>query len=90
MLREGMVLSDEPGYYKEGEFGIRIEDLLMIVDVGNDYLGFQTLTVVPYDRNLIQTSLLSREEIDYINLYHKRVYETLSPILIKNLDQIAI
>lgn len=84
MLREGMVLSDEPGYYKEGEFGIRIEDLLMIVDVGNDYLGFQTLTVVPYDRNLIQTSLLSREEIDYINLYHKRVYETLSPILIKN------
>ena len=84
MLREGMVLSDEPGYYKEGEFGIRIEDLLMIVDVGNDYLGFQTLTVVPYDRNHIQTSLLSREEIDYINLYHKRVYETLSPILIKN------
>ena len=84
MLREGMVLSDEPGYYKEGKFGIRIEDLLMIVDVGNDYLGFQTLTVVPYDRNLIQTSLLSREEIDYINLYHKRVYETLSPILIKN------
>lgn len=90
MLREGMVLSDEPGYYKEGEFGIRIEDLLMIVDVGNDYLGFQTLTVVPYDRNLIQTSLLSREEIDYINLYHKRVYETLSPILIKNKDQIAL
>jgi len=85
-----MVLSDEPGYYKEGEFGIRIEDLLMIVDVGNDYLGFQTLTVVPYDRNLIQTSLLSREEIDYINLYHKRVYETLSPILIKNKDQIAL
>ena len=84
MLREGMVLSDEPGYYKEGEFGIRIEDLLMIVDVGSDYLGFQTLTIVPYDRNLIQTSLLSREEIDYINLYHKRVYETLSPILIKN------
>jgi len=90
VLREGMVLSDEPGYYKEGEFGIRIEDLLMIVDVGNDYLGFQTLTVVPYDRNLIQTSLLSREEIDYINLYHKRVYETLSPILIKNKDQIAL
>ena len=90
MLREGMVLSDEPGYYKEGEFGIRIEDLLMIVDVGSDYLGFQTLTIVPYDRNLIQTSLLSREEIDYINLYHKRVYETLSPILIKNLDQIAL
>ena len=84
MLREGMVLSDEPGYYKEGEFGIRIEDLFMIVDVGSDYLGFQTLTIVPYDRNLIQTSLLSREEIDYINLYHKRVYETLSPILIKN------
>ena len=90
MLREGMVLSDEPGYYKEGEFGIRIEDLLMIVDVGSDYLGFQTLTIVPYDRNLVQTSLLSREEIDYINLYHKRVYETLSPILIKNLDQIAL
>ena len=85
-----MVLSDEPGYYKEGEFGIRIEDLLMIVDVGSDYLGFQTLTIVPYDRNLVQTSLLSREEIDYINLYHKRVYETLSPILIKNLDQIAL
>ena len=79
-----MVLSDEPGYYKEGDFGIRIEDLLMVIDVGSDYLGFQTLTIVPYDRNLIQTSLLSREEIDYINLYHKRVYETLSPILIKN------
>lgn len=44
-----MTLTDEPGYYKEGEYGFRIEDELLIIDVGDDYLGFENLTMCPYD-----------------------------------------
>lgn len=56
----GMVVTDEPGYYKDGEYGIRIEDALMVVNKGNGFLGFENLTKVPYDRNLMDFNLLSK------------------------------
>lgn len=60
----------EPGYYKEGSFGIRIENLITVVEKGDGYYGFQNLTMCPYDRNLIDKDLLSKKDSDYINLYH--------------------
>ena len=80
-LLPGMVLSDEPGVYKEGRHGIRIENLLMVRDDETTEFGkfysFEVLTLVPYEKALINSSLLSDEEIDQINSYHKRIYDTL-------------
>lgn len=71
----------EPGYYKEGSFGIRIENLIIVVDKGDEYWGFENLTMCPYDRNLIDMSLLSPRDVDYINAYHKQVRELVLPLL---------
>lgn len=82
-LMPGMILSNEPGYYKEGEYGIRIENLVLVIDTGErdsagrKILGFDTLTLAPYERSLIDTALLTREEIDFVNSYHARVYKEL-------------
>ena len=80
-LLPGMVLSDEPGVYKEGRHGIRIENLLMVRDDETTEFGkfysFEVLTLVPYEKALIDSSLLCDEEIDQINSYHKRIYDTL-------------
>ncbi len=77
-LRQGMILSNEPGYYREGDFGIRTENLMVVVpapalDGGDDrdMLTFDTLTHVPFDRRLIDTALLSDTERDWINAYHR-------------------
>ncbi|MBX7514199.1 aminopeptidase P family protein [Qipengyuania sp. GH38] len=85
-LREGMILSNEPGYYKPGEYGIRIENLVLVVDAGIDgsegkYLGFETLTHVPLDRKLVDKSLLSEREIAWWNEYHAKTREILAPQL---------
>ena len=85
-LREGMILSNEPGYYKPGEYGIRIENLVLVVDAGladseGKYLGFETLTMVPLDRTLVDPALLSEAEIGWWNGYHTAVYATLAPQL---------
>ena len=85
-LREGMILSNEPGYYKPGEYGIRIENLVLVVDGGladseGKYLGFETLTMVPLDRTLVDPALLSEAEIGWWNDYHTAVYATLAPQL---------
>jgi len=81
-LRPGMVISNEPGYYKSGAYGIRIENLVVVVaDADDDMLGFETLTLAPIDRTLIDVSLLDREEIDWINAYHSRVRGTLTPLI---------
>ena len=85
-LREGMILSNEPGYYKPGEYGIRIENLVLVVDAGladseGKYLGFETLTMVPLDRTLVDPALLSETEIGWWNDYHTAVYATLAPQL---------
>ena len=83
-LLPGMILSNEPGYYKPGSFGIRIENLIIVtepeVPEGGDVpmMGFETLTFCPIDRRLIDQSLFTHEEIDWLNGYHARVREKLS------------
>lgn len=85
-LEPGMILSNEPGYYKTGGYGIRIENLIIVEEraiPGGERVmrGFETLTFAPYDRRLIETSLLSQDEIAWIDAYHARVLETLAPAL---------
>uniref|UniRef100_A0A672JBE4 X-prolyl aminopeptidase (aminopeptidase P) 2, membrane-bound n=1 Tax=Salarias fasciatus TaxID=181472 RepID=A0A672JBE4_SALFA len=69
----------EPGYYKENDFGIRIEDV--VVTYGNNYLTFDTVSLVPYDRKLIDTSLLSSEQIQWLNQYYGKIRRLLGPEL---------
>ncbi len=86
-LRPGMVVSDEPGYYKTGAWGIRIENLLAVRRVkapsGAErlLLGFETLTLAPIDRALVERRLLSADEIAWLDAYHARVRRELSPRL---------
>ena len=85
-LRAGMMLSNEPGYYRVGEYGIRIENLVLVVprDIsGGDHamLGFETLTLCPIERNLIAPPLLTTEELAWLNRYHAMVGEVLGPSL---------
>jgi Xaa-Pro aminopeptidase len=82
-----MICSNEPGYYKTGAYGIRIENLVAVAQLdggGPDsrpMLGFETLTLAPYCRALIDTEILTPEEIAWIDSYHARVRETLTPHL---------
>jgi Xaa-Pro aminopeptidase len=84
-LLPGMIVSNEPGYYKTGAYGIRIENLVLVqpseAAAEREMLGFETLTLAPIDRNLIDPSLLEDEEIDWLDEYHQRVRETLTPIV---------
>ncbi len=73
-LQPGMILSNEPGYYKEGAFGIRIENLILVVEKGKQ-LGFETLTLVPIDLRLVDFSLLTTNEINWLKNYHSKVLE---------------
>ena len=72
-LKEGMVLSNEPGYYKNGKFGIRIENLITIKKSKNK-LQFEDLTLAPIDKNLINKKLLNNQEIKWLNNYHNKVF----------------
>ena len=85
MLKSGMIFSIEPGVYFENRFGIRCENLVLCVkDEENEYgqfLKFETLTLVPFDLNLIDKNYLDEKTIRIINDYHQRVYDTLSPYL---------
>ena len=79
VLEPGMILSNEPGFYKQGAFGIRIENLLLI-HAGKDIeggerpmMGFETLTLCPIERRLIETKLLTRDELHWLDTYHARV-----------------
>jgi Xaa-Pro aminopeptidase len=85
-LFAGMILSNEPGYYKQGAFGIRIENLVLvekraIAGAEGDYLGFETLTYVPIDKALIAPALLTDEERAWLDAYHARTREILGPQL---------
>ncbi len=86
-LLAGMILSNEPGYYKAGEYGIRIENLVLVeprefpAGDGGSWLGFETLTLVPIDKLLVDRSLLSEAEVRWWNAYHARVREVLAPQL---------
>ncbi|OUW62283.1 MAG: Xaa-Pro aminopeptidase [Candidatus Pelagibacter sp. TMED203] len=72
-LKEGMVLSNEPGYYKNGEFGIRIENLVIIKKL-KSRLQFEDLTLAPIDKSLIIKKLLNKQEIKWLNNYHNKVF----------------
>jgi Xaa-Pro aminopeptidase len=83
-LRPGMIVSNEPGYYRTGAYGIRIENLVVVQPAdgrGGDMLGFETLTLAPIDRALIEPGLMSAEEIDWLDAYHARVREALMPLV---------
>ena len=85
-LRAGMFLSNEPGYYKTGEYGIRVENLVMVIPVEiagaeKRMLGFETLTYAPIDRTLIEPSLLSPKERKWLDVYHASVLEVVGPQL---------
>lgn len=84
-LEDGMIVSDEPGFYKEGKFGIRHENLLLCKkETKNKYgqfMVFDVLTMVPFDSDGIDLSLMNEDEVDYLNNYHKKVYENISPYL---------
>ena len=84
-FKPGMICSDEPGVYFEKQFGIRCENMILCKkEFENEYgefLGFETLTLVPFDLELIDKNYLDQKTIDVINEYHKKVYETLLPYL---------
>ncbi|WP_415980570.1 aminopeptidase P family protein [Faecalicoccus pleomorphus] len=85
VLEEGMIQSDEPGVYKEGEFGIRHENELLVVKGTNNFYGqfmhFEPLTFVPFDLDGIDRSKMTQDEIEWLNAYHAQVYDTLQPYL---------
>jgi Xaa-Pro aminopeptidase len=86
-LQPGMVVSNEPGYYRTGEYGIRIENLVVVVALDppegaeRDLLGFETLTLAPIDLRLIAPHLLTPDEGSWLNAYHARVREVLTPLV---------
>lgn len=86
-LQPGMIVSNEPGYYKTGEYGIRIENLVLVVssegsgDDERDMLEFETLTLAPIDQRLIDVSLLTVAEIAWLNAYHVRVRDVIGPLV---------
>ena len=85
-LRPGMIMSNEPGLYKAGKYGIRTENLLLVVpatesDEFGRYFKFETLTLCPYDLRLVDRTMLSEQEIAQINSYHRMVRERLNPLL---------
>jgi Xaa-Pro aminopeptidase len=85
-LMPGMILSNEPGYYEDGAFGIRIETLLRVVEAqtkfnfgDTGYLSFDVLTLIPIQKKLMDTSIMSVKEIDWVNAYHEKVWKNISP-----------
>ncbi|XP_008570614.1 PREDICTED: xaa-Pro aminopeptidase 2 [Galeopterus variegatus] len=84
-MAKGMFTSIEPGYYQDGEFGIRIEDVALVVEANTKYPGsyltFEVVSLVPYDRNLIDVSLLSPEQLQYLNSYYQTIREKVGPEL---------
>lgn len=88
-LQQGMIVSNEPGYYKANAFGIRIENLQYVTEAkkkngGRPMMGFEPLTLAPIDRRLIDKTQMSAPEIDWLNAYHARVQKTLMPMVAKS------
>lgn len=85
ILQSGMFMSNEPGIYRTNQYGIRIENLVHIIPAQKtefgQFLQFETLTLCPIDQNLIDWQIMSNAEIIWLNAYHKRVYDTISPKL---------
>ena len=84
-LQPGMITSNEPGLYKANQYGIRIENLILTLEDQTtefgEYYAFETLTLCPIDKKLINQFLMNSDKIDWLNAYHQRVYESLSPSL---------
>jgi Xaa-Pro aminopeptidase len=86
-LKRGMILSNEPGYYKTGQYGIRIENLVLVVEATpppgaeKPLNAFETLTLAPIDRRLVQVDMLSNQELRWLDGYHERVAAALAPLL---------
>nr|XP_058147044.1 xaa-Pro aminopeptidase 2 isoform X2 [Dasypus novemcinctus] len=84
-MAKGMFTSIEPGYYQDGEFGIRLEDVALVVEAKTKYPGtyltFEVVSLVPYDRNLIDVSLLSPQQLQYLNHYYQTIREKVGPEL---------
>lgn len=85
-LQPGMILSNEPGYYRAGEYGIRLENLVIvekreIAGAEREIYGFETITLAPFDLNCVEPKLMSGEEIAWLNAYHAHVRKTLSPLV---------
>jgi len=89
-IKPGMVMSNEPGLYREGEYGIRTENMMVCVEKEETefgkFLGFETLTLCPIDTSLVEISLLNEKEINWLNSYHQKVKEELKPLLSKKLQ----
>jgi len=84
-LQPGMVTSNEPGFYKDGDYGIRTENLILCVESEEEgFCHFETLTLFPIDTRLMDNKLLSATEKDWLNTYHQKVFEQLSPLLEQN------
>jgi Xaa-Pro aminopeptidase len=87
VLEPSMIISNEPGYYREGAYGIRIENLVLVTEVGKpaggdrEMLGFETLTLAPIDRRLVVADMLAADELAWLNAYHDRVREVIGPEL---------
>jgi len=84
-IQKGQVITDEPGLYREGEYGIRIENVLLCKNESHSlygqFLSFETLTLCPIERRLINRGLLNKEELKWLNSYHKKVFKALKPLL---------
>ena len=84
-LQPGMIISNEPGYYRDGALGIRCENLVVVTEVAGDMetpmYGLQALTLVPFDRRLLDLSLLDARELQWLDAYHTQVARTVGPLL---------
>ena len=84
-LQPGMIVSNEPGYYRDHAYGIRCENLVVVREAEADgetpVFEFEALTLVPFDQRLIDTSLLSPAEVAWLDDYHRRVVERIGPLL---------
>lgn len=97
ILMPGMILSDEPGYYEDGHFGVRLETAVLVKVAktkyhfdGVDYLEFEPVTFLPFQRNLIDVSLLSKSQVDWLNEYYERTREVIGGELRRRKREMAL
>lgn len=87
-LRENMFFSDEPGFYKDGQYGIRLETILRVVgkvfseENFGQFIGFEAVTLVPFEPKLIDFSLMSPEQIEWLNEYNELIHQKVSPYFV--------
>lgn len=81
ILYSGMIISNEPGYYKDGFFGVRLENMMLVKDCMDGYFSFETVSLVPFDCNFIDKNMLNEQEIQWIRQYHDSIYSKLGSLL---------